>query len=61
MGGCDRFKLKCVRCNGYVVERINKSTKEKFYGCSNFPKCKFSRSIKLRNKFVDYGDELRPY
>lgn len=27
-----------------LVKRINKQTKDWFYGCPNFPKCKFSRS-----------------
>jgi ssDNA-binding Zn-finger/Zn-ribbon topoisomerase 1 len=53
--------IKCINCDGYIVERINKNTKQKFLGCSNFPKCKFSKSIKLKREFVDYNDELRPY
>ena len=31
----------CPRCNGRLVERTNRKTGEKFYGCENYPKCKF--------------------
>lgn len=28
------------RCNGFLVERVNKKTGSLFFGCSNFPKCR---------------------
>lgn len=31
----------CPRCNGRLVERTNHKTGEKFYGCENYPQCKF--------------------
>jgi DNA topoisomerase-1 len=33
--------VSCPQCGGELVERINKK-KKVFYGCSNFPKCKFA-------------------
>ncbi len=39
--------LKCPYCNGNLVERINKKNNTKFYGCSNYPRCKYTTN-KLR-------------
>ena len=33
----------CPRCGGKLVLRNGKNGE--FYGCSNFPKCKFTRNI----------------
>lgn len=34
----------------------------KFWGCPNFPKCKYHRSfIRGRRPILDYEDEVRPY
>lgn len=33
---------KCPYCNGNLVERINKKNNNKFYGCSNYPRCKYT-------------------
>lgn len=38
---------KCPYCNGHLVERINKKNHTKFYGCSNYPRCKYTTN-KLR-------------
>jgi hypothetical protein len=35
----------CPRCDGVMVIRENKSNGNKFYGCSNYPECKGTRSI----------------
>ncbi len=32
----------------------------KFWGCSNYPKCRYSYSIP-KNYIMDYEDELKPY
>ena len=37
---------KCPYCNGLLVERINKKDNSKFYGCSNYPKCKYTANYK---------------
>jgi len=34
----------CPRCDGYLVERSGKYGS--FYGCSNYPKCKFTKKMK---------------
>lgn len=33
-------KKMCSRCNNEMVIRKNGTTGEKFYGCSNYPRCK---------------------
>lgn len=38
-------KLHAKGCDGEEVVRTNKKTQAQFIGCSNFPKCKYSRSI----------------
>lgn len=30
----------CPRCGGALVQRVNRSTGQRFLGCSNFPKCR---------------------
>lgn len=41
---------KCPECekagrNGEMIERMNKSSGDKFYGCSSWPKCKYSEQL----------------
>lgn len=33
-------------CGSHLVRRANKKTKEEFLGCSDYPKCKKTKSIK---------------
>lgn len=34
--------LTCTRCNSLMVLRKSKKNGEEFYGCSNYPKCKYT-------------------
>ncbi|MFD1954823.1 topoisomerase DNA-binding C4 zinc finger domain-containing protein [Paenibacillus thailandensis] len=34
----------CPACGSYMVQRKNKEGKS-FYGCSNYPKCRTTKSI----------------
>lgn len=36
---------KCPNCGGTLVLRTNKHTGEVFWGCGNFPNCRYSRSL----------------
>lgn len=36
----------CPRCGGELVLRISKKDGKKFYGCSNYPNCKFTKPVK---------------
>jgi len=36
-------KTKCPRCSSSMVERTNKKSGEKFFGCSSFPRCNGTR------------------
>jgi hypothetical protein len=33
----------CPKCTGALIKRQNKLTKEIFYGCTNYPKCKYTQ------------------
>lgn len=33
-------ELECPNCGSFMILRVNKTTQQKFWGCSNFPKCK---------------------
>ena len=35
----------CPRCNSALTMRTNSYTKDKFIGCTRFPKCYYSRPI----------------
>lgn len=39
----DSEKEKCPKCDGYLIERKGKFGR--FYGCSKFPKCRFTKKI----------------
>lgn len=41
---------KCPYCNGELVKRVNKQDNSVFYGCSNYPKCKYTSNY--QRKFV---------
>lgn len=41
-------KESCSKCNGYLIKRSGKFGS--FFGCSNYPKCRFTRKID------DYND-----
>ncbi len=34
----------CSNCGGVMLVRVNKSTGDRFLGCSNFPKCKHTHN-----------------
>lgn len=36
-------KESCPKCEGYLIER--KGPFSRFYGCSNYPKCRFTKKI----------------
>ena len=35
----------CPRCGSSLVERRNRSTGQPFFGCSNFPNCRYTQSL----------------
>lgn len=44
----------CEKCNSPTTLRKNKKTKNKFYGCVNYPTCSFTKNVNERNnKEVD--------
>lgn len=38
-------KCPTAFCNGRLVIRTNKSTGQKFIGCENYPKCKYTEPM----------------
>ena len=53
-------KIKCPDCGSYLIIKDGKYGE--FYGCSNFPNCKYSRSLNVKrisyNSDGDSGHEL---
>ena len=39
----------CPRCGGQLVLRTSKQNGQPFYGCSNYPKCKFTKKVETPN------------
>ena len=39
-------KESCPECGGYLIER--KGSFSRFYGCSNYPKCRFIKKINAK-------------
>lgn len=39
VGAVQTAQLACPRCGGAMVERANRRTGEKFWGCSTYPRC----------------------
>lgn len=37
--------LSCPECTGMQVYRLNTHTDEEFFGCSEFPKCRWTANI----------------
>jgi len=37
--------LKCPICDATMISRLNKRENKRFWGCSNFPKCKGTRDV----------------
>lgn len=35
--------LKCPKCGGEMVKRTAKTIGKHFYGCKNYPRCRFTR------------------
>jgi ssDNA-binding Zn-finger/Zn-ribbon topoisomerase 1 len=47
-------------CGGHAVERVNRTTRQKFIGCSEFPRCRNSApEWSAPNDFAGYGDDYR--
>lgn len=54
-------EVKCQKCGNGVVLRHNRKNLNSFYGCSIYPKCKRTMTVKEYNKQVcdiigDYPD-----
>ena len=50
--GAERVPQKCPRCNGVLILRTVKrgaNMGNQFYGCSNYPKCKYIQNINDKN------------
>lgn len=44
---------KCEKCGGVLTIRVNRTTNNKFLGCSNYPYCDFTQSLEKR--FIKRG------
>ena len=49
LAGGDRPKedivAKCPKCGSALVKRTNKKNGQEFFGCTNFPKCRYTRQV----------------
>jgi ssDNA-binding Zn-finger/Zn-ribbon topoisomerase 1 len=46
-----KYGTVCPLCGGELVERENRTTKQHFIGCSNYPKCKHARPLGFYDGF----------
>jgi DNA topoisomerase-1 len=54
--------VSCPQCGGELVKRISKKKKKVFYGCSKFPKCKFTVNLRpIAQPCPDCGNLLVQY
>jgi ssDNA-binding Zn-finger/Zn-ribbon topoisomerase 1 len=37
--------VACKECDGFLIVRQNKTSGGLFFGCSNFPRCRFTRYV----------------
>lgn len=52
----------CDRCDGQMIEKLNRSTGEAFYSCSNYPKCKRTKphdELYLWDKKAESKNEIK--
>lgn len=43
---------RAIRCDGVMVPRTNRENGQRFYGCSNYPKCENTR------RWADVEEEI---
>ncbi len=53
-----RDDVYCPKCGGLMVVRRNRQTREPFYGCTEYPDCKGTRSIDAFGEPEYYDWEL---
>lgn len=51
--------LTCPECGESMVSRANKTTGQRFWGCSNFPKCKGTRDTDGESRDERAGEAPR--
>ncbi len=50
------MKNSCKKCGEELVEKVNRNTGQKFYGCINYPQCKYTKSYTDKKfNFKKYG------
>ena len=50
---------KCPKCDGFMIEKQNKAKGTWFLGCTNWPKCKYTRP--LREQPQESRSETTPF
>lgn len=51
--------LKCPSCDGEMVSRTNRETKQRFWGCKNYPNCKGTRDTDGLSKADKHKDKIK--
>jgi len=49
--------MECPKCKSKMIKRVNHTTKQEFWGCSNYPQCKGSRNLDGTIGRQDGGDD----
>jgi len=57
------MKVTCPTCRKSMVKRYNRRTGNSFYGCSNYPKCKSTRTARSASDqgYIDIGESMPGY
>lgn len=50
--------LKCPKCGGPMVSRLNKKEQSRFWGCKGFPKCDGTRDVEGRDWNEKHKEKL---
>lgn len=51
--------LKCPKCKGPMISRLNKRDSSRFWGCKSFPQCNGTRDVNGMSKEERIAEELK--
>lgn len=51
---------RCEKCGGSWIKHVNKENNGRFFGCSNYPRCKNTRDKQYAEKYCSNGHRRTP-
>jgi ssDNA-binding Zn-finger/Zn-ribbon topoisomerase 1 len=51
---------RCEKCGGSWIKHVNKENNGRFFGCSNYPRCKNTRDKQYAEKYCNNGHRRTP-